>query len=918
MSHGIHNKFVAVSGFISLTIAGCVHHTAADKSSPVTASAQGLPAPGLLARLSGKGGTGVVIDPSQWPEKPDESRTKAKFNQLFPHLSQRLERRSHFSVGQSFEVANQPPAVGASAQSAPAGVAVNEAAANPVAAAVANSVTPSAQTNLAAAAASPAVSASAQSAQSPEVGLPPVQESVPPDSSAAAPAPRSSENTAASKVDTTSSLPPIDAPGAPPEIKPTVVPENQPAAPAPTSVAPAPAPNAADLPARPAAPAPVANPAPVPPAPSAVPAIPAAPAPAPVANPAAPSPAAPTPAPAANPQPAVPAVPNPAPVPPPANPVPARPSAEPPARPEPKKPSEELSVAPPAAQSPVIPNPAENLTVPGIPAAEEAKPRSLVAVAPAETAEAKVPALPDSPPALNPPPVPAEEIVAKPVALPQTVAAATSVPPEIPAIPAVPQKPVESAPVAETIPATQPEPPGIPQLAMKPAAEVKQPALAKPVENVESAPLPPPAPEMDIPAIPEADGAQPALQSKEQTPDPGVKRLSADSDAAKQEVISTPAQTESASNGSTSSLAVEIKAPTDEQPVKVLQPLPDDEETEVEKESEKTSGILSRTESGLVIHLELKNPLRRWTNRQNAEPAFRPRVSGLASLRASTRELYEKSRTTLASRLGGGAPDVVNTDRQKPVEPAMNLASESAPNQAELPNQAATEVVSAKNEPEPPAETSQAVATEAQVATQPPAVQVQPVKASADSMKPASSTRTAAFAPATNRPRVVATTDSGLPPVEFPPTYGQNTRKTANPWAAHANPAVASRMTPDLFISNYDSLKSTKPGPENRRPVKTDRSIIATSLSVPVRQPEPVKVEAPKVAPSEKASSGPSLFKRAGDGLKALFAGEEEVVPAKRQSWATQNWSGTDRPTSVSASQLPTKNPGFNRLSPGL
>ena len=115
MSHGIHNKFVAVSGFISLTIAGCVHHTAADKSSPVTASAQGLPAPGLLARLSGKGGTGVVIDPSQWPEKPDESRTKAKFNQLFPHLSQRLERRSHFSVGQSFEVANQPPAVGASA-----------------------------------------------------------------------------------------------------------------------------------------------------------------------------------------------------------------------------------------------------------------------------------------------------------------------------------------------------------------------------------------------------------------------------------------------------------------------------------------------------------------------------------------------------------------------------------------------------------------------------------------------------------------------------------------------------------------------------------------------------------------------------------------------------------------------------------
>ncbi|MFM7592752.1 MAG: hypothetical protein ACKO85_13280, partial [Isosphaeraceae bacterium] len=122
MSHGFHIKFVAVSGFISLTISGCVHHTGADKSSPVTASAQGIPAPGPLARLSGKGGTGVVNDPAQWPEKPDETRTRAKFNQLFPHLSQRLERRSLITMSPSVAVANEAPAVSPSAQAAPAAV----------------------------------------------------------------------------------------------------------------------------------------------------------------------------------------------------------------------------------------------------------------------------------------------------------------------------------------------------------------------------------------------------------------------------------------------------------------------------------------------------------------------------------------------------------------------------------------------------------------------------------------------------------------------------------------------------------------------------------------------------------------------------------------------------------------------------
>lgn len=528
---------------------------------------------------------------------------------------------------------------------------------------------------------------------------------------------------------------------------------------------------------------------------------------------------------------------------------------------------------------------------------------------------------------MNPPPVPAEEIAALPAPTQAKVATAPVLQPEIPAIPAVDQKPAVSAPVAEIAPANQPEPPAIPQLALKPPAEPARAPLAKPAETPDAAqlPAPAPAPEMDIPAIPKADEAQPALQSKEQTPDPGVKRLSADAGQVNQETATAQAQPEPTPPPATSPDSSEIKAPTDEQPVKVLQPLPDEEESEPAQAAEKTSGILSRSEDGLVIHFELKNPLRRWINRQSDEPIFRPRQSGLASLRATTRDFYEKSRTTLASRLIGSANEKAGElpVKQSVVEQSPQVVSESAAKPVESPAQAPVETAATDEKPGQAVAAQPAAPDQAQSTAQPATAIVQPVRASTDAQKPAPTTRTAAYSPSNSRPRVVTTTSSGLPPVEFPPTYGQNRTKSANPWANKANPAVPPRITPDLAVASYDMLKSTKPGSESKRPAKADRSIIATSMVVPIAKPGPVttqpaKAEASKPAPSEKASTGPSLFMRAGTGLKSFFFGEDEVVPAKRQNWSTQNWSGSDRPGMAQSGMLPGKNPGFNRLSPGM
>ncbi|MFM7129023.1 MAG: hypothetical protein ACKO0V_06665, partial [bacterium] len=551
------------------------------------------------------------------------------------------------------------------------------------------------------------------------------------------------------------------------------------------------------------------------------------------------------------------------------------------------------------------------------------------------------------------------EIVARPATPPAAVATAPVLQPEIPAIPSVESKTAitptvaastpapaiaSSSPapaIASATPAQQPEPPAIPQVAMKPPAESAQAPVAKPAESPEIAPLPAPAPEMDIPAIPKADEPPAApLQSKEQTADPGVRRLSADADQANREAAPAPAQPEPSPPPATSPDSPEIKAPTDEQPVKVLQPLPDEEEGKAPETAEKTSGVFSRSENGLVVHFELKNPLRRWTNRQTDEPTFRPRQSGLASLRATTREFYEKSRSTLASRLGGGAATSESSPKPAVAEKAVQVASEPATKPVEQPAPATVETVATEDKPAQQAVASQPAApvqaqsaapvqaqlsapVQSQSAAQPPAASVQPVKASAEVQKPAASTRTASYSSNADRPRMVVSTSSGLPPVEFPASYGQNGRKSANPWANQANPAVPPRITPDLAVASYDSLKSTKPGPELKKPAKADRSIIATSLTVPMAKPEPIKPEpakpeASKPAPSEKASSGPSLFRRAGTGLKSFFLGEEEVVPAKRQNWSTQNWSGTDRPGMASSGMLTGKNPGFNRLSPSL
>jgi hypothetical protein len=520
-------------------------------------------------------------------------------------------------------------------------------------------------------------------------------------------------------------------------------------------------------------------------------------------------------------------------------------------------------------------------------------------------------------------------------------------------------------PTVPPIPSTSPVPPPIPAETVNSAISAPDQSVASPAQAAEAkpaalaeAPLPAPAPEANISNVP----AIPAISNDDQPPEPLLPRASTEdpritksSGTSSSQPVDAPASVvKSASENAGESPSAEpatseqpatdspvMKVPTDEEPVKVLQPLPDDEASEGNETAaaNESARIFRKTENGFVIRLELKNPLRRWTNRLSDEPVFRPTQSGLASLRAGTRDLYERGKTSIASRLLGTRPAVNSAPAAVSVDQPEQIMA-AGPDEAEKPQSSAPADAEIEDKPTVVANPVDSgaekiiTASPSSPAISSPAI-IQPVKAQAPAEMPKAPSRTVANPAKESRSRFALSTAPGLPPIEFPATYGQSARRTANPWANQINPAVNPVMKPDLQVASYDMLRSVKREVKPVATSKTDRSIITTSMTVAVDKPpvpvktetsrpnvleaaSPTKLETGKTATSEKESTTSGLLKKAGNGLREMIFGREEVVPPKRQNWATQNWSKSD-PTSLrQVESLQGRSPGFNRLSPGL
>ena len=100
-----------LAGLVCLTSVGCVHQQHQSSEKHPFASAQSS----LLVKASGQtsntGRVAVVNDPNQWPEKPSDDHVKSRFTQLFPNLAQREDRPLKVQIGQpeTITAQNQDP-----------------------------------------------------------------------------------------------------------------------------------------------------------------------------------------------------------------------------------------------------------------------------------------------------------------------------------------------------------------------------------------------------------------------------------------------------------------------------------------------------------------------------------------------------------------------------------------------------------------------------------------------------------------------------------------------------------------------------------------------------------------------------------------------------------------------------------------
>ena len=399
---------------------------------------------------------------------------------------------------------------------------------------------------------------------------------------------------------------------------------------------------------------------------------------------------------------------------------------------------------------------------------------------------------------------------------------------------------------------TADKPLGVEDVPQKLPVDVPQPVLKKevkpdaaaPAAVSESAPkpaidLPPPAPapELQVPGLPEP--LKPPAEHAVEKPrvaasaDQGVERSSAD-----QPIESKPAPvTVETAPEAAPAKAVEAEIKPDlpsasgpEAKVPVLTPLPDDQATR----GPFSSGQRSRE---IVIRLMIPKPSLRKLFTLKSQPE-----GGVQSLRSATAGLFDWRK-----RLSPGFQQQAHA-----IVPQTSLAAQN-----DVTPSVDTGSVA-------PAET---VAVDGSSEVPKPLLAVEPYQPSA---------------------RVA---QNGLPPVTFPSSYRQ--KASANPWANHQSPAVnlvaappTPAPNPQPSVKQEITLESAKP---NRTVVQrsSDTAIVPISyaaLSQPAA-PSPSPTPAPVAAGQLESRSWISSAQK---GLRSIWGGSDEVVPPRRQDWASR------------------------------
>ena len=836
-----------LAGLVCLTSVGCVHQQHQSSEKHPFASAQSS----LLVKASGQtsntGRVAVVNDPNQWPEKPSDDHVKSRFTQLFPNLAQREDRPLKVQIGQpeTITAQNQDPVE--QPEKAPSAnsdklVEVTEVtiAKDDVAKVSTDKVEPVIDKSswatlsqnsagaISAVAALAAASNPGQPQQAPVSKITEVKKEETPQKPLIAteiPQPKpvkpqtdpvvvtnsgETAKTNPEQVDKASSPTPVVAPSTPSPTQPAVVPVEKLAKPPVVKpVTAEPKPDVSQLPA-------VLEVAPVPTPLPAVPEIPVIP--------------------------TVTAIPKPV-------------QTElklPVHEPAPAGPAEELVAK---VEKPVKPGQAKTI--------EEAAIKEL------ENAPLTVPESPRI--ALEIPALPTQ-VVEKPEA-PEALPLIAESPVERVAL--ADPKPILEATPAEPMPQIVPIQPPVVIKSMEtklenlPKTETKsliKETLEESAKSVgESAELPPPtpAPELQIPGLPEVSSNP--VATPESTPvlnspsDKGVERSSAPVvepaklvDAKPVEIKPSVSETVGSdesvkpvepSAGPVVNEVIPAAPAITEEAVPVLKPLLEEPEAG-QGDSAMAPQSGSQRWSGLIgARVNALNPFRsRSLVAENEGQANQD--SGLKSLRSAAGGLFDW--------------------RQKGSTKAVDTRSVANLRMFQQSEGASRRPLAG---PVPDAESHSEV------------VQVQPVN---DNLGRRSQSNTVA-----NSSQIAS-----LPPIQFPASYTAARTQSANPWANHKVPAIElvgrPLESPKVAVSSVsDQLKPRPYLVGVQPPPLRDFTVQQTSMTA-----APLANKSTTGVPSEspvKASASPSAqgwWSRAGKGLRSIWTEQDEVVPPKRQTWA--------------------------------
>lgn len=516
----------------------------------------------------------------------------------------------------------------------------------------------------------------------------------------------------------------------------------------------------------------------------------------------------------------------------------------------------------------------------------EKSPTLAPSVAPEQIAMREKPAAPAIPPVENDPPAPATIAKAAQVEAPMPVTIQ---------VPAIPQAPDAS-----------PEP-SVTPVQSNTSATVTTPAsqTPKPTDTSVSDPPPPgPAPEVEVPGIPALDPAPTLLDPKAAetaTSDKQIERSSApvlnDKLAQKPKNAVEPAHSDTGSSSREAGdqdrdMPAETPIPDIDRPVKTLTPLPDDSE-----EISQTRMIQRTAEGDLVFRLKVTNPLRYWKPPVLVRSTRQP---------LKTQETVESSaEPSRFQSLKTATVGLFRRDRRPQPEPVENTEVVATQQPVTAPPAAASVIAveeparqQVTTDPTTPPDAIVKASVEMPMADKPaPAViQTQPPLLSANT----SSEMPVADKPApaviqTQPPVLSVNTSSELPPIQFPKSYHSSVRKTANPWANHARPAV------NPYVMRQGTTTTAVAQKPEQRPAAVvtqhDKSVVPTSMSVstqPAETPKPA-AEPARIAPqpetrpvttSKTATSyqSPSFWTNSTKRLKSFLNGSDEIVPPAPKS----------------------------------